>query len=172
MPGSDAKNRLHGAPSAVPGLSRGEITVRPARPGDIPRMAELLADLFALESDFTPQREQQIDGLSYLLADPIGRTRVFVAEHACTVVGMASVQMLISTAEGGRVGIVEDVVVELKYRRRGIGALLLRELVDWSKQKGLRRLQLLADHDNRRALDFYHKNGWVGTNLICLRMML
>lgn len=42
-----------------------------------------------------------------------------------TIVGMATIQTLISTAEGGRVGLVEDVVVDESFRGKGIGKLLL-----------------------------------------------
>ena len=135
-------------------------------------MTELLAELFALESDFTPDLEKQKGGLSYLLADPTGRSCVFVAERAARGVGMASVQTLISTAEGGRVGLVEDVIVDRNRRGQGIGTLLLDSIVVWSRRNGLRRLQLLADRENLQALKFYVKNGWSSTNLICQRLLL
>jgi GNAT superfamily N-acetyltransferase len=82
---------------------------------------------------------------------------------------MASIQTLISTAEGGPVGLVEDVVVAKSWRGRGIGQNLLEALGDWARQHGLTRLQLLADRHNRNALDFYAKDGWQPTALICLR---
>ena len=153
-------------------MDRMDITIRPARPGDIPRMAELLSELFALESDFTADLEKQRDGLSYLIADPTGRSRLFVAEYAGTIVGLASVQILISTAEGGRVGLVEDVIVDQRHRGAGIGTLLLDSIVVWSRKNGLRRLQLLSDEENLPAVNFYIRNGWSGTRLICLRHLL
>ncbi len=135
-------------------------------------MAELLAELFTLESDFRPDREKQVDGLSDLLADPTGKAAVFVAEQGGEVVAMATVQMLVSTAEGGRVGLVEDVIVDREHRGRGIGTRLLDTIVAWSKERGLRRLQLLADRDNYPALDFYIKHDWCGTALVNLRKLL
>lgn len=145
------------------------VIIRPARPGDIPRMAELLSELFALESDFIPSLEKQTDGLSCLIDDPTGRSRLFVAECAGAITGMASVQILVSTAEGGRVGLVEDVIVDQHHRGAGIGSLLLEHLIAWSRAKGLRRLQLLADRENTAALNFYGTNGWHSTNLIAFR---
>jgi hypothetical protein len=35
-----------------------DLAIRPARPEDIPRMCELLAELFSIESDFTPNVEK------------------------------------------------------------------------------------------------------------------
>ncbi len=149
-----------------------DILIRPARSVDIPRMAELLKELFTLEADFSPDVEKQVHGLSALVADPSGRSLVLVADQAGSVVGMATVQTLISTAEGGRVGVVEDVIVAATHRRKGIGCLLLAEIETWSRRKGLKRLQLLADRENLSAIDFYSRCGWSKTSLICLRNML
>ena len=82
---------------------------------------------------------------------------------------MATVQILISTAEGGHVGQVEDVVVREDCRRRGVGRRLMTALTAWADQRGLMRLQLLADRLNQQALCFYCKMGWRVTGLVCLR---
>jgi GNAT superfamily N-acetyltransferase len=145
------------------------ITVRPAGMQDIPRMVELLNDLFLLESDFTPDREKQRAGLICLVAGPEDLARVLVADGAGMIIGMASVQVLISTAEGGPVGMVEDVIVDRQHRGMGVGTVLLEHVVVWSKSKGLRRLQLLADVKNENAISFYEKRGWQRTGLSCWR---
>jgi len=149
-----------------------DITLRLARPGDIPRMCDLLAELFSIESDFVPDREKQAHGLSALIAHPPGKALVLVAVFDGLVVGMATVQMLISTVEGGRVGLIEDVIVDQKFRSLGIGTLLLDEIVAWSNSSGLKRLQLLADRGNKPALYFYACRGLDLTSLICLRKKL
>ena len=132
-------------------------------------MAELLDDLFSREADFTPDRERQERGLRILVGRQPGMSLVLVAETQGTVVGMATVQLLISTAEGGRAGLVEDVVVDREHRGKGIGRLLLGGITDWARKLDVTRLQLLADRDNRSALHFYQAAGWSPTNLICLR---
>jgi GNAT superfamily N-acetyltransferase len=148
-----------------------QTAIRPARTGDIPRMCELLTELFSIEADFVPEREKQSQGLNALLADPQGKVLVLVAELDGMVAGMATVQTLISTAEGGRVGLIEDVIVDRKFRSRGIGTLLLEGIVGWSERAGLKRLQLLADRDNHPALAFYASRNWDSTRLICLRRL-
>jgi len=147
-------------------------SIRPAQPEDIPRMSELLDQLFSIESDFTPNTENQVQGLRALIADQSGKTLVIVAVKAGMIVGMATVQTLISTAVGGRVGFIEDVIVDKQQRGRGTGALLLQEIVDWSRKAQLKRLQLLADLDNQPALDFYSSQRWATTRLVCVRKML
>lgn len=137
--------------------------IRPAHPNDIPAMAGLLAQLFAIETDFTPDAERQARGLALLLQRP--GARIFVAEADGQVVGMCTVQILVSTALGMEVGSVEDVVVDAACRGRGIGAALLRHLEAWAKATGLGRLQLAADRDNRPAIEFYRRQGWTHTHM-------
>jgi GNAT superfamily N-acetyltransferase len=132
-------------------------------------MTDLLAELFSIETDFAPDVEKQISGLSALVATPPGRSCILVAEQGGNVIGMATVQTLVSTAEGGRVGLVEDVVVRRNLRGRGVGTQLIEAILGWARSQGLTRLQLLADRDNQQALDFYASRNWVSTRLICLR---
>ena len=93
-----------------------DITFRFAGPGDIPRLCDLLSELFSLESDFSPDREKQERGLSLLVNDQPGASLILVAVAAETVIGVATIQTLVPTAEGGRVGLVEDVIVDERFR--------------------------------------------------------
>ena len=148
------------------------IVIRPGLAADVPRLSELLTDLFTLEVDFVPDEEKQKRGLSMLVADQSGTAAVFVAETDGDVVGMASVQTLVSTAEGARVGLVEDVIVDQRFRGKGVGMLLLDHLVDWGRTHNFTRLQLLVDRNNQPAVEFYLQQGWQGTSLNCMRMLL
>lgn len=149
-----------------------DIITRQARPEDIPALCGILEDLFTIESDFTPDVEKQVKALSMLLTDSSDSSLVLVAVMEGKVVGMVSVQTLVSTAEGGKVGLVEDMIVDREFRRRGVGTLLLNHAVEWARNRKLKRLQLLADRENIPAVNFYARNGWIVTNLGCLRMLL
>lgn len=148
---------------------RSEIEIRPAVEADLQPMQGLLAQLFTIEQDFQPDAERQSSGLRLLLDDP--KAALFVAELSGRVVGMATLQTLISTAQGGPTGLVEDVVVDESLRGRGIGRRLLAHLESWAWEQGLTRLQLLADIANRSALAFYGRQGWSDTCLVALRKM-
>ena len=97
---------------------------------------------------------------------------VVLAEHGAEIIGMCTVQTLISTAEGGYVGLVEDMVVANKYSGNGIGRQLILEIESWATSQGLTRLQLLANRNNQPALAFYTKMGWLETRLIGLRKVI
>lgn len=143
------------------------ITIRNAESSDVAQLAELLEELFAIEADFVFDRDKQVSGLKQLLDS--GKDRVFVAESDKRIVGMCSLQTLISTAEGGPVGLLEDLIVTAEFRHQGIGEKLLAAAVDQAERQGLKRLQLLADKNNLPALTFYEKQAWRQTQLICLR---
>lgn len=148
------------------------LTIRPAVQGDLDAMVSLLQVLFAIEEDFTPDPERQRRGLIRFL-DGCGKHRgILVAASGAEVIAMATIQILVSTAEGGPVGLVEDVVVHQDYRGCGVGRRLMNAVISWAQERGLTRLQLLADRTNFNALDFYDRIGWAPTRLICLRRML
>ncbi|HBA82928.1 MAG TPA: GNAT family N-acetyltransferase [Verrucomicrobia bacterium] len=155
-------------PSYADKANLSAVHIRYARPGDVPAMTGLLEQLFSLEKDFEPNAPRQTQGLQALLDDRKNAI-LFVAEAEGRVVGMCSLLLVTSTAEGGRVGWVEDVVLEPAWRGKGIGRLLMSELESEASRRKLKRLQLLADRTNRTALAFYHRLGWDETQLICLR---
>jgi GNAT superfamily N-acetyltransferase len=144
------------------------ISIRTAAARDLDALVALLADLFAIEADFRPDAARQRRGLALLLAGR-GRCLVLVAERRGRIVGMVTVQLLVSTAEGGLSALVEDMVVAALERGRGAGRLLLARAEAWARARGATRLQLLADRDNAPALRFYERVGWRATRLVCLR---
>lgn len=143
-------------------------TVRAAVDGDLDALVELLRQLFSIEADFRPEARRQRQGLRLMLRDP-ERCAVLVAERERRVIGMVTVQLVVSTAEGAASGLLEDMVVEAPARGDGIGARLLQAAESWAFDRGATRLQLLADQMNRPALRFYRRMGWGGTQLVCLR---
>ncbi|MCG7956411.1 MAG: GNAT family N-acetyltransferase [Candidatus Thiodiazotropha endolucinida] len=85
------------------------------------------------------------------------------------VVAMATLQLVVSTAEGGLVAWMEDVVVDADHRGQGVGEFLLSHINRWVESRGIKRVQLVADRDNRSAIEFYKKQGWQEINLNVLR---
>ncbi len=136
---------------------------------DIPALIGLLDVLFNIEQDFTPNHAAQHKGLELMLQQP-ATAYIAVAKNADgKVIGMASAQLVVSTAEGAFSAWIEDVVVEASYRQLGIGSALLTNVLDWAAGKGATRAQLLADLDNSPALTFYQGAGWKMTRLIAHR---
>jgi GNAT superfamily N-acetyltransferase len=135
---------------------------------DLTQLADLLAELFALESDFQPERDKQLRGLRLILDNPeLGR--LFVLRVAGQVAGMANALITVSTAEGGRVLLLEDVIVSREHRGGGYGRKLVEHVLDWAGEQGMTRVTLLADRDNHAALDFYRRLGFETSHMTVLR---
>ena len=64
---------------------------------------------------------------------------------------MINLLFTISTAEGGFVLLLEDLVVHREYRGHGYGSMLLDYAIEFAKQKNFRRITLL-DRSARAAL--------------------
>ena len=154
--------------NAIKKVSLQDVVVRKASIPDIDSLIGLLEELFSIEEDFVFNEQKQREGL-LLMLDAQDERCVMVAEVDKKAVGMCSVQTFISTAEGCSVGVVEDMVVSQEYRGKDIGKSLMESIKEWSEEKGLVRLQLLADRNNTAALEFYKKTGWCSTQLICFR---
>ena len=146
-----------------------DVTIRNARLDDLDAMTRLLEALFSIEADFAVDTQRQLRGLSLMLDGCQKHRCIKVAETEGSVVGMGTAQMLVSTAEGGMVALVEDVIVDKSLRKAGIGRMLMDSIEGWARERGASRLQLLADRTNFSALDFYDRIGWRPTQLICLR---
>lgn len=143
--------------------------IRNASLSDLDDLVCLLKTLFSIEKDFNFNESVQRRGLTLMLSNCSDSRCLNVAEIDQKIIGMCSAQILISTAEGGRSALVEDLVVNASYRGRGIGSRLLQSVEKWAKENGAKRLQLLADQNNSPALEFYEKQNWKRSRMICLR---
>jgi GNAT superfamily N-acetyltransferase len=142
-----------------------------ATEADLPAMADLLHELFGLESDFQPEREKQMRGLKLILDTPqIGR--LFVLRVDGVVAGMANALITVSTAQGTRVLLLEDVIVSAKFRTAGLGRQLVEHVCAWATREGMTRVTLLADKDNAKALAFYDRLGFEKSAMVVRRKSL
>lgn len=139
-------------------------SITPATSKDIAVMVSLLQQLFSIEQDFVPNAEKQQRGLELLLENPLAT--ILVAKTAeQQVIGMCSVQRVVSTAQGSYAAWVEDVIVVENFRHHGVATALLEAAMTWAKQHGATRLQLLVDTQNLPAMQFYERLGWRTTQL-------
>src|SRR5881398_3485559 len=132
---------------------------------DLPQLTELLVDLFSQERDFRPDRAKQMRGLRLILEQP-SRGRIFVLRHNGQILGMINLLFTISTAEGGFVILLEDVVVHRDYQAKGYGSKLLDHAIDFAKKKNFLRITLLTDRPENVAQEFFRRHGFVESTMI------
>jgi ribosomal protein S18 acetylase RimI-like enzyme len=143
----------------------------PAKDKDLPQLVELLGVLFEQEAEFSPDAGKQQAALKLIMADP-SRGKLYVARDGKRVVAMASLLFTISTAEGGKAALFEDLVVHSDYRKQGIGAKLLEYVIGQARAEGVLRITLLTDMQNERAQVLYRKLGFVGSPMKPMRLKI
>lgn len=138
---------------------------------DLPQLTDLLFDLFTQEADFIPNRAKQMRGLRLILEQP-NRGRIFVLRQNGTILGMINLLFTISTAEGGFVVLLEDVIVHRDYRGRGFGQKLLSHAIEYAKKKDFVRITLLTDRMNADGQRFFKDHGFAESRMIPMRLIL
>jgi GNAT superfamily N-acetyltransferase len=147
------------------------VAIEPATLEDLPQLTELLFDLFTLEGDFKPDRAKHMRGLRLILEQP-SRGRVFVVRKEGRIVAMINLLFTISTAEGGFVLLLEDVIVHADHRHHGFGDKLIQYAIDFAREKNFLRITLLTDRANEEAQAFFKNHGFLDSKMIPLRMFL
>jgi ribosomal protein S18 acetylase RimI-like enzyme len=148
-----------------------EVKFELAKASDLPRLVELLGILFESEAEFSVDAEKQRAALQAILADP-AKGKIFVAREGREVIAMASLLYTISTAEGGKAALFEDLVTAPEHRKRGIGAALLKHVIEQARAEGVLRITLLTDMQNERAQALYRRLGFVGSPMRPMRLKL
>ncbi|HMW49581.1 MAG TPA: GNAT family N-acetyltransferase [Cellvibrionaceae bacterium] len=138
---------------------------------DIPALADLLAILFCQEAEFTPNPPLQIAALNKIIANPtLGE--IIIARINDEAVGMVNLLYTCSTALGGTVGLLEDMVIKPGWRRQNLGTHLLEYAIDRARSRGCLRITLLTDSNNTEAQRFYHRQGFTASTMLPMRLIL
>jgi GNAT superfamily N-acetyltransferase len=99
--------------------------------------------------------------LDDLIRDGFGESplfKVFVAEVASEIVGIALYYYRYSTWKGKTIHL-EDLVVKEKMRGTGVGYALYSEIIKEGKKEGVRRIEWNVLDWNTPAVAFYKKSG-------------
>ena len=110
-------------------------------------------------------------GLRLIFEQP-NRGRVFVLRRDRSIVGMINLLFTISTAEGGFVILLEDLVVHKEYRGHGYGSMLLDYAVEFARQKNFKRITLLTDRPELRSQSFFRKHGFYESPMLPMRLLI
>ncbi|MGP1397889.1 MAG: GNAT family N-acetyltransferase [Inquilinaceae bacterium] len=121
---------------------------------------EIAAHLRRCDEDFVPRLSGRLDIAAY--ADKVaGNAVTFEAWSHGRLVGLVAAYL---NDRARRAGFVTNVSVEAPFMGRGIGATLFGACLARARTDGFARLTLEVDADNRRAIRFYEKFGFVVQN--------
>jgi GNAT superfamily N-acetyltransferase len=131
-------------------------TIREATPNDAPDIAALLDEL-----GYPSSAAQAAERLERIAADP--STWVIVAEVESELAGLGAlhVQNLVERDEPGCQ--VAGLIVGQRFRRRGIGELLMQALEDEARRRGGKVMVLNTAHRRADAHAFYEALGYAHT---------
>lgn len=87
------------------------------------------------------------------------------------MIGMVNILYTVSTACGGRVAIVEDMILRAEKRNNGFGTLLLSAAIELARGEGCLRITLLTDRTNDSAIRFYQRHGFVLSEMVPMRLV-
>jgi GNAT superfamily N-acetyltransferase len=131
-------------------------SIRTAKPTDMKEVLGLIQELavFENEPDAVEISEEDLirDGFD---GDAF---KCFVAEKEARIVGIALVYPRYSTWKGVALHL-EDLIVTQSLRGSGIGSALLKQVVDYAKELGVKRVSWDVLDWNEPAISFYEAKG-------------
>lgn len=134
-------------------LSQDMSTVRPPRPNDYDKMADLAAQLGyqSTKEEISARLAEMQDSSQYA---------VYVAElPGGRIAGWIGVHVFRSV-ETNPCAEISGLVVDQQIRSRGIGKILLRTAENWARSRGCDAVSVLSNVKRDRAHRFYTNNGY------------
>ena len=131
------------------------VSIRTAKPEDIPAILELIHELAAYER----APNDVITTTESMLKDGFGDERIFhchVAEAEGRIIGLAIYYVGYSTWKGKMV-YLDDLIVTESMRRHGVGKLLFDAAAKFAKEAGAQQFRWHVLDWNTPAIEFYKK---------------
>ncbi len=166
-PNRFAMSSTSASPASAAALAR----IETATLLDLDDLVDLVMELFRIETDFQPDQDKQQHGLRLILEQP-SRGRIFILRTDHKIVGMVNILFTISTASGGFVLVMEDVIIHPDHRGMGYGTRLVQHVIDFARDKDFKRITLLTDKLNAESQRFFQKFGFEFSHMIPMRLMI
>lgn len=141
------------------------IAIRAATEADLPALVALYRQLDTTMYPPQPDADAatRLRIFREMVADP--KQHLLVAEVGGRVVGTAHLILLQHFDRVlKRSGLVEDMVVDVAYRRKGVGAALMRHLAQIATEADCYKLTLSSNLARTGAHRFYSRLGWKRTH--------
>lgn len=74
------------------------------------------------------------------------------------MIGFMNIQCFYSVWSHGKVFFLDDFFIEKDFRGKGYGEKALKDLQGYTRKFGIKRIQLMAENTNPRAIEFYRKH--------------
>ena len=74
------------------------------------------------------------------------------------MIDFMNIQCFYSIWSHGKVFFLDDFFIEESFRGKGYGEKALKNLQEYAKKSGIKRIQLMAENTNPKAIEFYRKH--------------
>ncbi len=147
------------------------MTIRKATSEDIKAITKLLYHLFTQEVEFVFNKKLHKKALRKIINNnDIGE--IFVVVKKEKIIGCVNILYTISSALGGTVALLEDMIITPKHRGKSVGTKLLQYTIKYLTKKQIQRITLLTDKDNYKAHQFYENLNFQFSDMIVYRQLL
>jgi ribosomal protein S18 acetylase RimI-like enzyme len=147
--------------------AKATLRIRKARKQDLEAIQTLNYSLFLMDSRYdqalNKQWPHQKAGIEYFQDRIAGKHGVcLVAEVNNRVVGylIGSFYDYVPPFRPVKKTELDNMIVEDKYRGRGIGTKLVQAFLKWSRAQGAQKALVVAYASNNKAISFYHSGGF------------
>jgi ribosomal protein S18 acetylase RimI-like enzyme len=140
-----------------------QTTVRQGRTTDAAATARLMLQLSEAghgqpDSRVEERFRNMLESPDYLL---------LVAENEQgQVIGLLDASQRWTLWHRGPCALIEELVVDRKARRQGVGRALIEAAIDWARAQGCSEVEISTDTDNLPAQAFYRKLGFESVALL------
>ena len=86
---------------------------------------------------------------------------IYVVQNKKDYVGFTQLYPTFSSISMKRAWILNDLYVDAKARKQGIGEILLQKVKDFATETGAKNISLSTAPDNYSAQSLYEKNGYI-----------
>lgn len=131
---------------------------------DLPRLVELLSDGSGTWPVDACDCTTLTEGVKSALEQP-ALGCIFVVREQGRIIAMALFLTTISTAEGGRVAMLDDFFVDPSHRNQGVGSRLLDALLRHAASQKLSRITVMPAGLSDSVRSFFEKHGFVGSEM-------
>ena len=131
-------------------------TLREALPGDVLHILALIRELVAADGPGSVSTLREPDILRFA-AQP-GNV-ILLAESGGQVAALLSYTVSCDLWHAGECCLIRELIVSAAYRRRGLGGLLLEEVLRRAAAGGWQEVSVSTAPDNLAALALYRRHG-------------
>lgn len=141
------------------------ISIRPARKDEIQKLQDLNDQVFVHNSEYDPDIKidwaQSPVGKSYFTEVVNNPEEIcLIAEENDIPVGYIAAGPKEFDYRNSKYIEIENMGVSPEHRSKGIGAQLIKKIIELAKEKGYQKVFVNSYSGNTKAVEFYERNGF------------